>query len=105
MKSYDTRKADLDKRRAELEQRMIEADKELDSHTNKDWEDGATEREQDEVYESIGHAARTEIEQIDAALVRLAAQEYGFCVKCGDEISDQRLDLLPATPFCKNCAT
>ncbi|WP_377509481.1 TraR/DksA family transcriptional regulator [Octadecabacter sp. R77987] len=105
MTTHNNRKAELEKRRAELHQRMIEADAELDSHTSKDWEDSATEREQDEVFEGIGHAAQAEIAQIDAALARLASGEYGHCVKCGTKISDLRLDLLPATPFCKDCAT
>jgi hypothetical protein len=29
----------------------------------------------------------------------------GICQKCGGDISAERLDLLPSTPFCKNCAT
>lgn len=41
---------------------------------------------------------------IDAAFARLAQDEYGFCTICGAEISAARLDLLPATPFCKRCA-
>ncbi len=45
-----------------------------------------------------------ELRKVDAALVRLAADEYGDCVRCGDEIAKARLDKDPATPFCVNCA-
>jgi RNA polymerase-binding transcription factor DksA len=30
--------------------------------------------------------------------------EYGICVACGDPISEERLDVLPHTPKCRNCA-
>jgi RNA polymerase-binding transcription factor DksA len=42
--------------------------------------------------------------QIKAALQRLVTGEYGFCVKCGAEIGDDRLNLLPHTPHCRACA-
>jgi RNA polymerase-binding transcription factor DksA len=83
---------------------MKELDKELDSHMNPDWEDAATEREQDEALEALGQSAQTELRMIDAAMSRMAAGEYGVCVRCGAEIADERLDLLPATPFCAACA-
>lgn len=37
---------------------------------------------------------------IEAALQRLAAGEYGYCVTCGEAIGEARLALDPATPFC-----
>ena len=37
---------------------------------------------------------------IEAALKRLAAGEYGYCVTCGEAIGEARLALDPATPFC-----
>ena len=44
------------------------------------------------------------IAKINAALQRIEDGSYGFCVTCGNEISQERLDVLPATPFCRNCA-
>jgi RNA polymerase-binding transcription factor DksA len=41
---------------------------------------------------------------IEAALHRIEAGEYGECVSCGAEIDPERLDLVPATPFCATCA-
>lgn len=41
-----------------------------------------------------------EVAKIDAALKRLDAGEFGFCVNCGKRISDARLELDPTTPFC-----
>jgi len=37
---------------------------------------------------------------IDEALRRLERGEYGKCVICGKEIPQERLDLVPETPFC-----
>jgi len=37
---------------------------------------------------------------IDEALRRLERGEYGKCVICGRDIPEERLDLVPETPFC-----
>lgn len=47
---------------------------------------------------------QTRLKQIDAALQRIAADEYGFCVRCGDEIPPQRLEFDPAAPMCVDCS-
>jgi RNA polymerase-binding transcription factor DksA len=98
------RRAQLTDRLTVLETRLHEIDNELDSHNSRDLEELAVEREGDEVLERLGVSGQAEIARIRAALARMEAGEYGFCVSCGAEISEQRLDLLPATPFCKNCA-
>lgn len=98
------RRAQLEERLAFLEARVHEIDAELDSHQTKDWEDRATEREGDETLERLATTGQSEMAQIRAALARMDAGEYGICVACGNEISEERLDLLPATPFCRTCA-
>jgi len=92
-------------RRAELVDRSKEVEAELDAHNSKDWEELAVERETDEVLESLGNNAAAEITRIDAALRRMEDGQFGFCVKCDDQISAERLELLPYTPFCRSCAT
>ena len=44
------------------------------------------------------------IAKIDAALKRVEEDEYGYCVNCGDEINQKRLNLDPAAACCTNCA-
>ena len=39
---------------------------------------------------------RIEIAQINAALGRMDADEFGYCVGCGDEIMPKQLELNPA---------
>jgi len=52
----------------------------------------------------MGQSGLAEIDVIRAALARIEDGSYGFCVKCGERISEERLDVLPATPFCRKCA-
>jgi RNA polymerase-binding transcription factor DksA len=104
MKCSNPRRTQLLERRAELLARIEEVEIGLESQGTKDWEDLATEREGDEVLERQGLQSTAEIAKIDAALKRLDAGEYGFCVKCGIVIGEERLDLLPWTPFCRGCA-
>ena len=54
--------------------------------------------------EGIGVKGEREITMIRAALDRIEAGTYGDCVTCGLPISEDRLDLLPATPYCRRCA-
>ncbi len=100
MTSTAKRKAELEARRDFLQRRIAGIGAELDSHEAKDWEEMATEREGDEVLEDLGQSAQTELRMIEAALVRIKEGEYGYCVTCGEKISEERLDLIPATPFC-----
>src|SRR5439155_19082943 len=50
------------------------------------------------------HTERSILEQIDAALQRLAGGSFGRCTNCGEEISEERLHALPYTPVCARCA-
>lgn len=104
MKSVETRKAELEARRGVLLSRIEEIGQELDAHDPKDWEELAVEREADEVLEDLGLSAQHELRMIEAALKRVDEGEYGYCVKCGSQIAEERLEVLPATPFCKDCA-
>lgn len=100
----DRRKDQLESRLAEIKARLQTIEAELDSHQSQDWEELAVEREGDEVLEGMGLSGQQEIRMIEAALERIAEGEYGFCTKCGAEISEERLDVLPYTPFCRACA-
>ncbi|HEX6979155.1 MAG TPA: TraR/DksA family transcriptional regulator [Alphaproteobacteria bacterium] len=45
-----------------------------------------------------------ELRRIESALHRLEAGDYGYCMKCGEEIAPKRLELDPTTPVCIACA-
>ncbi len=57
-----------------------------------------------EVLDDLDDMAQSEIRAIDAALDRIENGTYGICVRSGEPISKERLDVLPHTPFCKNHA-
>ena len=42
--------------------------------------------------------------EVDAALDRIRAGSYGQCQECGQPISHKRLEALPYTPHCIECA-
>lgn len=97
-------RAMLKARLKELNARLHEIDDELDSHLSKDWEGLALEVEEEEVLEGLGASGQIEIARINAALARMEEGEFGYCVSCGSDILAARLDIVPHTPFCQNCA-
>lgn len=97
-------KEKLETRLKELNLRLGAIENSLDQPGNKNIEDQATERENDEVLEGLGDAGLMEIRMIHAALKRIEDGVYGECVVCGADISPERLELLPHAPRCRNCA-
>ena len=69
-----------------------------------DWSEQASERENDEVLESLGNTSEQDLSMIKFALMRIDEGNYFHCDKCGEEIPPARLDLLPFTAHCVNCA-
>ena len=104
MIDISTQKAALLKRLSELDSRLHVIEAELDVTHSKDWEEQAVEREGEEVLEQLGQAGQDEILRIRAALKRIREQEYGDCVRCGEEIAAKRLTILPDAPLCQTCA-
>jgi RNA polymerase-binding transcription factor DksA len=45
------------------------------------------------------------LEQIEAALEKIADGSYGSCDECGGRIPKARLELIPDTPYCVKCAS
>jgi DnaK suppressor protein len=43
------------------------------------------------------------LQRVREALVRLEEGEYGYCVDCGEEISEKRLQALPFALRCTGC--
>ena len=104
MVPVETRKAQLEARLAELTGRLRRIDDELDQPVSESFSEQAVEREEEEVLEDLGAAGLREVRMIEAALGRIAHGSYGACVRCGEPIGDARLDVVPHTPFCRDCA-
>jgi DnaK suppressor protein len=45
------------------------------------------------------------LKKIDEALERIAANTYGICERCGEEIPHKRLKARPVTTLCIECKT
>ena len=94
----------LRERKAYLERALHRFESALDKPVNPDAEDRATEREEDEVLESLGSSGLAELRQIEAALERIERGEYGICVHCGEPIPEKRLEIIPHAARCASCA-
>jgi len=70
----------------------------------KDFAEQVTQRENDDVLDALDDEAKQGIREIDNALLRIKKGEYGFCLKCGDEIPEQRLQAVPYAEYCIACA-
>jgi RNA polymerase-binding transcription factor DksA len=104
MKPVEHYETVLRERLAELEARLHKIEHDLDEPADPDFEERASERSNDEVLEEIGSTGLQEIRQIRAALDRVKQGGFGECVKCGEEISEERLDVVPYAALCRNCA-
>jgi len=51
-----------------------------------------------------GRRRRQRLLQIEAALKRLAEDEYGYCEECGEDIAPARLEVDPTVVLCISCA-
>ena len=80
MRSQGSRKAHLEARLSHKEQILKNGGDQALSHS---WND---------------------IKRIKYALKRLDEGQYGLCCNCGVPIAEARLDTIPETPFCTDCA-
>lgn len=98
------RQAQIETRIAELTGQMQKISDDLDQPLPADLEDQAIDLEDDEVLERLGRANQQELRLLNDALKRIADGTYGICAKCGEDISQARLDAVPYALICRDCA-
>lgn len=101
------RKQELEGLRDELIERFdrYKAHKEQrNGPLDKDVEDQSIEVVNDEVIEALQREAEDELRQVMHALQRLEAGEADDCERCGEPIDRRRLEALPYTTVCRDCA-
>ena len=81
----------------DLESIAEERESELEEH--------AQEEQSARVLTRLDDRTLHAVQEIDAALQRLLKGDYGTCEACGGIISAPRLHALPATRYCKDCAS
>lgn len=101
------RQSELETLKADLEARLVryQAHQRREAGAlEKDFEEQATQTQNDEVVDSLEQEARLELRQIDHALERMAQGVGDECERCGSEIDPRRLQVLPYTTVCVDCA-
>lgn len=63
-----------------------------------------SEEEDYEINLSVTGTLGDRLQNVEAALERIDADEYGICAKCKNEISEARLESNPAAELCVDCA-
>ena len=101
------RKATLEGLRDDLIERLdrYRAHKEhRDGPLDKDMEEQAVEVQNDDVIDSLESEAEAELRQVMHALARIEAGGGEVCEVCEAPIAPARLDALPYTTLCRECA-
>jgi RNA polymerase-binding transcription factor DksA len=104
MDEYDELIERLRSRRDELEEKFRKLKKSLRKAHDKDSEEQAVERAHERVVEGLEESVRVELEQIYDAFSRIEKNTYGICAVCDTPISVKRLEALPYTDRCFDCA-
>jgi DnaK suppressor protein len=94
-------------RRDELRKRASDASADLRHEADPlsaDFAEQVTQRENDDVLGAISSSAQAELQQVEAALRRLAQGRYTTCSVCGGDIEPERLAAVPYTDRCRSCA-
>jgi len=97
-------KAQLEDRLRTLQERLGEINETLRQPEDDDIEEQAAEVDDDDILERMGRANRDEVRLIEEALRRIDEGTYGKCLICGRPIPDRRLQALPETETCMECA-
>jgi RNA polymerase-binding transcription factor len=102
----EVRRRLVDRRRALTERvtRVEDALGELDANRPPEDEEDAQEAQLGQPLVALDEASRAELAAIDAALARLTVGDYGICTRCGEPIETERLQALPTTTLCAECA-
>ena len=102
--SQEALRKQLEERLAQKQARLASIKAEVTQSHSGDSAEQAQERENDEVVDAIGNETAQSIRILQAALLRLEDGTYGICERCGEEISEGRLAVIPEATRCVNCA-
>ncbi|WP_440875295.1 TraR/DksA family transcriptional regulator [Thalassotalea sp. PLHSN55] len=97
--------ATLTEKKLQLSKRISAIEADFKKGRSADFSEQTTESENDEVLDEIHHEAKVELQQVIEALHRLENDQYGICTGCAEMIDPKRLNVLPYTNICINCAS
>jgi len=91
---------DLFRQAAQTEEELLWFERDVESEV----EERGQEEKMVQLLDRLDERMKAEIEAIDRALVKLEAGLFGRCEGCGKDISQSRLEALPAAAMCLSCA-
>ena len=95
----------LEAQLAELEDRLSRIERDLAEPPEADSSERAVQMEDDDALEGQAVAISNQISSVRRAIERIDDGSYGECVRCGNEISEGRLQARPEAAFCIECAS
>ncbi len=101
-------KAELTALRDSIEERMAKLKRHVHQREEpipQDFSEQAVDMQNDETMVALDDELDSQLADVAAALARIEADSYGACTQCGEDIEEARLEALPATPFCIDCAS
>ncbi len=104
MDNVDQIRTRLEERKAQLSELLTRVERHARRQFDKSLEEQAIQRENEEVFTHIDDSLNKELAQIEEAIVRIDRGIYGKCENCGEAIAPKRLEALPHTHLCINCA-
>jgi DnaK suppressor protein len=105
MKEYEEVRNSLIDMLEDLDDRLAKITHDVKEPLDRDFEEQATQTENNEVLDSLGNAARTERAMVREAIARIDSGQYGLCEVCGSPISKERLKAIPFSIMCIKCAS
>ena len=97
-------KRHLTELQATLVHRIQSIDKDFAQRRSADFSEQATEQENEEVLVNLKAEAQLELRNVNLALHKLEQGSYGECERCHNEIGEKRLNAIPFTQYCIDCA-
>jgi DnaK suppressor protein len=102
-------KDELQRRRRAILETTRRAKAELEAlrgaERDPEFEEGAQAEHEEYTLHRVSEVQQRELQQIDAALSRIEAGEYGVCLDCEIDIDPKRLKAIPHAILCTDCAT
>jgi len=105
----DALKNELWRRRGNILETARRAQGELEglrgAERDPEFEEEAQREHEQYTLSLLGEVQRRQVAEIDAALARINSGEYGLCTDCEAAIEPKRLEAVPFTLLCAECAT
>lgn len=89
-------KAEYEQRITKINDHILHPQDELNHH----WDDQAIITSQNEMRVTLLQEAKDNLLLVNAALLRLDENTYGYCAECGEEIDERRLQSIPYATYC-----